>query len=129
MKTTTKIILGVGAIAAVFAYMHDRGRADERQLELVLTEVGRDVTCTRSAVDGQDWMACRYAEDDQGPAWIRVGERDERPLWAPANGTASRALERYLATASPERQAKLAQVRAREPGDGAPSGVPWARLE
>jgi hypothetical protein len=128
MKTITKLALGGIVAASILAWQHDRGRTDERQLELVLAETGRDATCTRSEVDGHDWMACRYGDADQGPVWIRVGERDGRPLWTTANGPAIQVLERYLATASSDRQAKLAQVRPREPGEDLPGAVPWERL-
>ena len=46
MKTTTKIILGVTAVAAVIAYQFDQGRKEERQLELVIQEAGKAATCT-----------------------------------------------------------------------------------
>ena len=130
MKTTTKIILGVGAIAAVFAYMHDRGRADARQLELVIQETGRAATCTRTDdVQGHDWVACRWSDRDQGPVWIRAGERDGQPVWTTANGKAISTLESYQLATPAKRQAKLAQVRPRNPGEDLPGFVPWDRLD
>lgn len=130
MKTTTKIILGVTAVAAVIAYQFDQGRKEERQLELVIQETGRAATCTRTdGVQGHDWVACRWSDSDQGPVWIRAGERDGRPVWTTANGRAISTLESYQLAASPDRQTKLAQVRARKPGEDLPGSVPWDRLD
>jgi hypothetical protein len=129
MKTITKIILGVTAVAAVIAYLSDQGRKDERQLELVIQETGRVATCTRTDdVQGHDWAACRWSDSDQGPVWIRVGEQDGRPVWTTANGRAISTLEAYRLAAPADRQAKLAQVRPREPGEDLPGSVPWDEL-
>lgn len=132
MKTTTKIILGVGSIAAVVAYMHDRGRADARQLELVIQETGKAATCTRTNdVQDHDWVACRWGDGaaDYGPVWILAGERDDQPVWTTANGKAISTLRAYQLAAPAERQAELAQVRPREPGEDLPGFVPWDRLD
>jgi len=130
MKTSTKIILGVTAIAAVIAYTHDQGRKEARGLELVIQETGRAATCTRTNdLQGHDWVACRWSDANQGPVWVRVGERDGRPVWTTANGKAISTLRSYQLVATPDRKAKLAQVRARQPSDDLPTSAPWNQLK
>lgn len=133
MKKSTKLYLLAAIPVIGWAAWSDFTHHDERELELVIKDAGKEATCVRTEqLNGHDWMTCRWGQGDAdyGPVWLKVGTaEDGKPIWTPANGKASQVLDRYLMAATQERQMKLAHVIRRNPGSDLPRVVPWERLD